>query len=74
MLLLPCLAYTGYTNVGPIGMQHLSKALETNESLTSLDIGGTLGGTAAAAAAGSEGGRVVTRKSRGCVWGRYKAA
>ena len=41
VLLLPCLAHTG-NNVGPDGMQHLSVALKTNKSLTSLSIGGTL--------------------------------
>ena len=44
VLLLPCLAHTDYNNVGPGGMRHLSKALKTNKSLTSLSIGRTLGG------------------------------
>ena len=44
VLLLPGLAHTGYNNIGPDGMQHLSEALKTNKSLTSLDIGCTLGG------------------------------
>ena len=45
VLLLPCLAHTGNNNVGPGGMRYLSEALKTNESLTSLTIGGTLGGS-----------------------------
>ena len=44
VLLLPGLAYTDDNNVGQRGMQHLSEALKTNKSLTSLDIGCTLGG------------------------------
>ena len=36
VLLLPCLAHTGSNNVGPVGMQHLSEALKTNKTLTSL--------------------------------------
>ena len=45
VLLLPCLAHTDDNNIGPVGMQHLSEALKTNESLTSLTIGCTLGGS-----------------------------
>ena len=44
VLLLPCLAHTGKNKVGPDGMQHLSEALKTNKSLTSLSIECTLGG------------------------------
>ena len=44
VLLLPCLAHTGYSNVGPDTMRHLSEALEINKSLTILHIGCTLGG------------------------------
>ena len=45
VLLLPCLAHTDRNNVGPVGMRCLSEALETNESLTSLSVGCTLGGS-----------------------------
>ena len=37
---LPC-AHTVWNNVGPEGMKHLSEALMSNKSLTSLTIGGT---------------------------------
>ena len=45
VLLLPCLAHTGYNNIGPDGMRHLSEALKINKSLTSLIYRGTLGGS-----------------------------
>ena len=44
VLLLPGLADTDGNYVGPDGMRYLSSALKTNKSLTSLTIGGTLGG------------------------------
>jgi hypothetical protein len=70
VLLLPCLAYTGNNKVGPGGMQHLSDAVETNESLTSLHIGSTLGGNSSWEA-GREGS---DKKMQGlCVGERYKA-
>ena len=45
VLLLPGLAHTGKNNVWPEGMQYLSEALKINKTLTSLRIGGTLGGS-----------------------------
>ena len=57
-----CLAaapLTGNNKVGPVGMQHLSEALKTNKSLTSLTVARTLGAAAA--------GRGVTRNSRSWV-------